>query len=158
MAVPYRIEVLLLLLSIATNVNYRLCMGELNVICKENERKALLSFKRGLSDPSNRLSSWSDKEDCRRWPGVRCDNITGRVEEVKLSTPLNSPYVELGGEISTSLLELRSLTHLDLSLNYFVHSQIPKFLGSMEDLLYLDLSYSGMSGLIPRELGNLSKL
>lgn len=66
-----------------------------------------------------------------------------RVTELNLSTPLDSPYMELGGKISPSLLELKSLVSLDLSLNHFVNTQIPCFLGSMESLRYLDLSLSG---------------
>ncbi|KAG2384794.1 uncharacterized protein HKW66_Vig0118860 [Vigna angularis] len=69
-----------------------------------------------------------------------------------------SPYRELSGEISPSLLELKSLTRLDLSSNYFVLTPIPSFLGSMESLRYLDLSLSGFMGLIPHQLGNLSNL
>ncbi|GAU19874.1 hypothetical protein TSUD_171000 [Trifolium subterraneum] len=121
--------------------------------CNEKEKNALLNFKHGLSDPSKRLSSWSNEHDCCRWMGVQCDNITGRVIELNLSTPLDSPYMELSGEISPSLLELKSLIHLDLSLNYFVNTKIPSFFGSMERLTYLDLSLSGFMGLIPHQLG-----
>ncbi|MED6121357.1 hypothetical protein PIB30_029344 [Stylosanthes scabra] len=130
----------------------------LNMTCNEKERNALLSFKHGLSDPSNRLSSWSNQKDCCRWLGVRCDSITGRVVGLNLSTPLDSPYMELSGEVSPSLLELESLISLDLSMNYFVHTQIPSFFGSMKGLRYLDLSLSGFMGLIPYQLGNLSNL
>ncbi|MCI05985.1 LRR receptor-like serine/threonine-protein kinase FLS2-like, partial [Trifolium medium] len=124
----------------------------MKVTCNEKEKNALLNFKHGLSDPSKRLSSWSNEDDCCRWMGVRCNNITGRVIELNLSTPLDSPYMELSGEISPSLLELKSLIHLDLSLNYFVNTKIPSFFGSMERLTYLDLSLSGFMGLIPHQL------
>uniref|UniRef100_A0A368UGY4 Leucine-rich repeat-containing N-terminal plant-type domain-containing protein n=1 Tax=Glycine max TaxID=3847 RepID=A0A368UGY4_SOYBN len=125
--------------------------------CREKERNALLSFKHGLADPSNRLSSWSDKSDCCTWPGVHCNN-TGKVMEINLDTPAGSPYRELSGEISPSLLELKYLNRLDLSSNYFVLTPIPSFLGSLESLRYLDLSLSGFMGLIPHQLGNLSNL
>jgi Leucine-rich repeat (LRR) protein len=129
-----------------------------NVTCNEKERDALIIFKQGLSDLSKRLSSWSHQVDCCTWHGVRCDNVTGRVTELNLTTPLHSPYNELGGEISPSLLELKYLIHLDLSLNYFVHTKIPNFLGSIKSLRYLDLSKNGFIGLIPHQLGNLSNL
>ncbi|KAL1343478.1 hypothetical protein AAHE18_09G231400 [Arachis hypogaea] len=161
MASPYATQSLLLILFIilTTFLHFSLCMVKrLNMTCNEKERNALLSFKHGLSDPSNRLSSWSNEKDCCRWLGVRCDNITGRVVGLNLSTPLNSPYMELSGEISPSLLELESLISLDLSLNYFVHTQIPSFFGSMKGLRYLDRSLSGFMGLIPYQLGNLSNL
>jgi len=155
MALQYATQALVLIISIITTLNLIVCM---EVTCNEKERNALLSFKHGLSDPSKRLSSWSDADDCCRWIGVRCNNITGRVMELNLSTPLDSPYMELSGEISPSLLELKYLIHLDLSLNYFVHTKIPSFFGSMERLTYLDLSLSGFMGLIPHQLGNLSNL
>ncbi|TKY45181.1 Receptor protein 12 [Spatholobus suberectus] len=159
MAVPYATQVLLLILSTVTTLQFSASKAAgLNMTCSEKERNALLSFKHGLADASNRLSSWSDEEDCCTWPGVHCDNITGQVMELNLDTPVGSPYRELSGEISPSLLELKSLIRLDLSSNYFVLTPIPSFLGSMESLRYLDLSLSGFMGLIPHQLGNLSNL
>ncbi|RDX89266.1 LRR receptor-like serine/threonine-protein kinase ERECTA, partial [Mucuna pruriens] len=139
MEVAYATQILLLIL---TTLNLGVCMAEgLHVTCSEKERNALLSIKHGLVDLSNRFSSWSDEGDCCTWPGVTCNNITGHVMELNLSTPAwSSPYRELSGEISPSLLELKSLIRLDLSSNYFVLTPIPSFLGSMESLRYLDLS------------------
>ncbi|KAG4380500.1 hypothetical protein GLYMA_16G185400v4 [Glycine max] len=158
MAVLYATHVLLLILSTATTLHFSASKAaRLNMTCSEKERNALLSFKHGLADPSNRLSSWSDKSDCCTWPGVHCNN-TGKVMEINLDTPAGSPYRELSGEISPSLLELKYLNRLDLSSNYFVLTPIPSFLGSLESLRYLDLSLSGFMGLIPHQLGNLSNL
>ncbi|XP_027357268.1 receptor-like protein EIX2 [Abrus precatorius] len=159
MAVPYATKILLLILSIVTTIHFYACNAEgFNKTCSEKERNALLRFKHGLEDPSNRFSSWSDEGDCCTWLGVHCNNITGEVMELNLSTPVDTPYRELSGEISPSLLELKSLMLLDLSSNYFVHTPIPNFLGSMESLRYLDLSISGFKGLIPPQVGNLSNL
>ncbi|KAL2577760.1 hypothetical protein AAZV13_16G156500 [Glycine max] len=158
MAVLFATHVLLLILSTATTLHFSASKAaRLNMTCSEKERNALLSFKHGLADPSNRLSSWSDKSDCCTWPGVHCNN-TGKVMEINLDTPAGSPYRELSGEISPSLLELKYLNRLDLSSNYFVLTPIPSFLGSLESLRYLDLSLSGFMGLIPHQLGNLSNL
>uniref|UniRef100_A0A0R0G1Y5 Uncharacterized protein n=1 Tax=Glycine max TaxID=3847 RepID=A0A0R0G1Y5_SOYBN len=158
MAVLFATHVLLLILSTATTLHFSASKAaKLNMTCSEKERNALLSFKHGLADPSNRLSSWSDKSDCCTWPGVHCNN-TGQVMEINLDTPVGSPYRELSGEISPSLLGLKYLNHLDLSSNYFVLTPIPSFLGSLESLRYLDLSLSGFMGLIPHQLGNLSNL
>ncbi|RZB61670.1 Receptor-like protein EIX2 [Glycine soja] len=158
MAVLYATHVLLLILSTATTLHFSASKAaRLNMTCSEKERNALLSFKHGLADPSNRLSSWSDKSDFCTWPGVHCNN-TGKVMEINLDAPAGSPYRELSGEISPSLLELKYLNRLDLSSNYFVLTPIPSFLGSLESLRYLDLSLSGFMGLIPHQLGNLSNL
>ncbi|XP_062162229.1 receptor-like protein EIX2 [Alnus glutinosa] len=128
--------------------------------CSEVEREALLSFKDNLKDPSGRLSSWVG-DDCCNWTGVGCDNITGQANVVKLD--LKSPFDEennlcLEGKISPSLLNLKHLSYLDLSLNNFSGNTIPNFLGSIESLRYLNLSFSMFAGVIPPHLGNLSRL
>ena len=93
-----------------------------NVSCFENERRALLEFKKDLVDKSNRLASWIG-EDCCSWEGVGCLKNTRHV--VKLDLRNNaafdlgrlcyedtqnyfSIYVEtcLGGQITPSLVNL----------------------------------------------------
>ncbi|KAJ9679573.1 hypothetical protein PVL29_021482 [Vitis rotundifolia] len=112
-------------------------------LCREEEREALLSFKRGIHDPSNKLSSWAN-EECCNWEGVRCHNTTGHVFKLNLRCDLYQDHDFLGGEISSSLLELKHLQYLDLSFNDFGSLTIPKFFG--------------FGGVIPHQLGNLSKL
>ncbi|XP_065032165.1 receptor-like protein EIX2 [Musa acuminata AAA Group] len=128
--------------------------------CVEGERDALLDFKTGIvKDPSSRLSSWQGRVDCCRWSGVVCDNRTGHVVELNLQN--SNPYnyeTSIGGEIRPSLLLLTHLERLNLSYNDFGGIQIPKFLGSLTELTYLDLSSSNFSGAIPPQLGNLSRL
>ncbi|OAY77148.1 putative LRR receptor-like serine/threonine-protein kinase [Ananas comosus] len=130
--------------------------------CMEVERNALLTFKSGLVDPQNLLSSW-EGEDCCKWRGVPCSNTTGHV--VKLNLRNRNSYdilVEeclcLSGEINPALLLLSKLEHLDLSMNNFSGTSIPAYLGSFENLRYLNLSYAHFSGKIPPQIGNLSKL
>uniref|UniRef100_A0A2N9FT33 Uncharacterized protein n=1 Tax=Fagus sylvatica TaxID=28930 RepID=A0A2N9FT33_FAGSY len=139
--------------------------AEPHVSCNEKEKQALLTLKRGLTDPGNLLSSWSsDQEDCCRWERVRCDNKIGRVTELHLSSPLDADGLwfdykkRLGGEISPSLLELGFLNYLNLSFNDFSLSHIPSFLGSMGNLRHLDLRDANFSRPIPHPLGNLSGL
>ncbi|XP_034710635.1 receptor-like protein EIX2 [Vitis riparia] len=126
-------------------------------LCREEEREALLSFKRSIHDPSNRLSSWAS-EECCNWEGVRCHNTTGHVLKLNLGWDLYQYDGSLGGEISSSLLDLKHLQYLDLSCNNFGSLHIPKFLGSLSNLRYLNLSTAGFGGVIPHQLGNLSKL
>ena len=127
---------------------------DLNKACIEEERKALLEFKHGLYDPSGRLSSWIGS-DCCKWTGVDCNNRTGNVVKVDLR---DRGFFFLGGEISGSLLDLKHLTYLDLSLNDFQGIPIPNFLGSFERFRYLNLSNAAFGGMIPPHLGNLSQL
>ncbi|KAL6614977.1 hypothetical protein ACP70R_037247 [Stipagrostis hirtigluma subsp. patula] len=129
--------------------------------CIASERTALLSFRAGLSDPSDLLSSWKG-DDCCQWKGVQCSNRTGNV--VALDLPGSDCYHDdvsagvLGGNINFSLIGLQHLRFLDLSCNRFNMVQIPEFLGSLHSLRYLDLSDSSFVGRIPSQLGNLSNL
>ncbi|VVA37878.1 PREDICTED: LRR receptor [Prunus dulcis] len=137
-----------------------------NVGCIDIERKALLKLKQGLTNPSNRLSSQVG-EDCCKWSGVGCNNITGRINRLDLpnrssdgldySGAIVSAF-GFGGEINPSLLVLKYLIYLDLSMNNFGGVQLPSFIGSLEKLKYLDLSSASFGGIIPPNLGNLSGL
>ncbi|XP_020080345.1 probable LRR receptor-like serine/threonine-protein kinase At4g36180 [Ananas comosus] len=128
--------------------------------CMEIERNALLTFKAGLVDPQNLLSSW-EGVDCCKWRGVVCSNITGHVVKLSLRGSYDILYGEwscLSGEINPSLLLLSNLEHLDLSMNNFSENSIPPYLGSFKNLRYLNLSYLNFGGTIPPQIGNLSKL
>ncbi|GLU04947.1 hypothetical protein SLE2022_220740 [Rubroshorea leprosula] len=142
-------------LSLAT-LNVAFCNGG----CKESERQALLKLKQDMVDPADRLASWvADDEDCCRWKGVVCDNMTGHVLELNLNDGDDELFeAPLGGKISPSLLHLKHLHYLDLSNNYFGGIHIPKFFGSLKSLRILNLSHSGFGGEVPHQLGNLSNL
>ncbi|PWA65522.1 leucine-rich repeat protein [Artemisia annua] len=114
---------------------FRLCSCSPNfdvVLCMDGKRQALLEFKEGLIDEADRLASWVDEEeDCCRWAGIVCDNVTGHVHEIRLRA--------LDGDCLG--IELR---HLDLSCNDF-GQKVPKFisshwLSSLHQLHHLDLS------------------
>ncbi|KAL4618796.1 hypothetical protein ACB092_06G036000 [Castanea dentata] len=130
------IVVTLILFLLFLTIHLNLCTAESDVRCIQSERHALLSFKNDLQDPSNRLSSWAAA------PNQDCSYERSR----------------FGGKINPYLLDLKQLIYLDLSYNNFSGIQIPKFLGSMGSLRYLNLSYARFGGLIPHQLGNLSNL
>lgn len=108
----------------------------------ENEKQTLLSFKQGIiNDTRNELSSWGTKEgDCCNWAGVACDNITGHVKELRLGR--STIVGPLKGEVNLvpALLNLTQLSHLDLSSFDSRWAPIPKFIGSLVSLRYLDLA------------------
>ncbi|KAI3735088.1 hypothetical protein L6452_14577 [Arctium lappa] len=146
-----------------------------NILCIANERSVLLQFKKNLVDQADRLSSWAG-EDCCRWSGVICDNFIGHVHEIRLRGPddgirghchgsydtdeelKEASKQMLGGTISSSLINLIQLRYLDLSCNDFGSSKIPAFIGSFQNLTYLNVSRSQFYGEIPHHLGNLSML
>ncbi|ESR65437.1 hypothetical protein CICLE_v10010811mg [Citrus x clementina] len=156
------------LLAIAT-ISISFCNGSsYHVGCLESEREALLRFKQDLQDPSYRLASWIGNRDCCAWAGIFCDNVTGHIVELNLRNPFTyyvqpdqyeaNPRSMLVGKVNPSLLDLKHLSYLDLSFNDFQGVPIPRFIGSMGNLKYLNLSGSRFVGMIPHQLGNLSSL
>ncbi|XP_074282076.1 receptor-like protein EIX2 [Silene latifolia] len=135
--------------------------------CKKHELDALLKFKQSFTqDPKKLLSSWVG-QDCCQWHGVTCDNVTHNVVKLNLRTQpqqfytgcLPNPQVSMvSSGVSSSLLELNLLTHLDLSGNDFSGSRVPNFIGSLRHLRYLNLSSANFSGPLPPQLGNLTNL
>ena len=140
------------------------CNGDTHFDSLQSDREALIDFKQGLEDPNNRLSSWNGSNYCH-WEGITCENDTGVVISIDLHNPYspedayeNWSSMSLGGEIRPSLVKLKFLKYLDLSLNSFEDTLIPPFFGSLKNLQYLNLSNAGFSGAISSNLGNLSNL
>uniref|UniRef100_A0A3Q7H7P5 Leucine-rich repeat-containing N-terminal plant-type domain-containing protein n=1 Tax=Solanum lycopersicum TaxID=4081 RepID=A0A3Q7H7P5_SOLLC len=135
-------------------------------LCIEKERGALLEFKRGLIDGFDHLSTWGDeenKQECCKWKGIECDTKTGHVTVLDLHNEFlcsTSGCVtsRLTGKLSPSLLELEYLNFLDLSMNDFENSEIPRFIGSFMRLEYLNLSDCSFSGVISIWFQNLTSL
>ncbi|KAI3808925.1 hypothetical protein L1987_24888 [Smallanthus sonchifolius] len=72
--------------------------------------------------------------------------------------PQEASIQRFGGKVNPSLQNLTSLEYLDLSCNDFGGNPIPTYVGSLQNLTYLNLSESRFSGEVPSQLGDLSKL
>ncbi|XP_044472930.1 receptor-like protein EIX2 isoform X4 [Mangifera indica] len=158
------VAVLFLQLFAISTISISFCSGSSNVRCTQREKQALLRFKQDLNiGNSLRIASWNGDGDCCTWAGVACDNFTGHVHKLNLRNPYDDSlsyafmWSMLVGKFNT-LLDLKHLSYLDLSGNYFEAVQFPAFLGSMRKLKYLNLSLCGFVGMIPHQLGNLSHL
>ncbi|XP_042450973.1 LRR receptor-like serine/threonine-protein kinase SIK1 isoform X1 [Zingiber officinale] len=123
-----------------------------------DEGKALLSLKASFSNVANLLLDWNaanatgdgDDDHCA-WRGVLCDNLTSSVVALNLSN------LNLGGEISPEVGELKNLQSIDLKGNKLT-GQIPDEIGDCVALKYLDLSGNALYGDIPFSLSKLKQL
>lgn len=138
--------------------------------CHDDERFAMLQFKETLvvvtstnisADPSSypKFLSWKSKgenstKECCSWHGVTCDEDTGHVTGLDLS----SSYLFGSINSTSSLFRLVHLQSLNLADNHFNHSSIPSQLGHLSKLTYLNLSFSRFSGHVPIEISQLSML
>ncbi|RYQ99611.1 hypothetical protein Ahy_B07g087559 [Arachis hypogaea] len=112
--------------------------------CDEKDKKVLLMFKYGVIDPFGVLSSWSAKQNCCQWPGMLCENTTGKVTGLNLTCPRIYPVYGndnklhcLSGELNVSYFSLK-LGNNDFSIIHY-HGQGEN---SSNNLHHLDLSYN----------------
>ncbi|XP_058202185.1 receptor-like protein 7 [Rhododendron vialii] len=136
-------------------------------LCHENESKALLQFKHNFVidklasvDPFAypKLESWKlldgKSNSCCSWDGVDCDQDTGHV----IGLDLSSSFLYGSIDSNSSLFTLVHLRSLNLADNKFNFSKIPSRIGHLSRLTSLNLSNSGFFGQIPSEISSLSKL
>ncbi|MBA0626269.1 hypothetical protein Godav_003967, partial [Gossypium davidsonii] len=113
----------------------------------------LLEIKKFFRDVDNVLYDWSDtpSSDYCVWRGVTCDNVTFNVVALNLSD------LNLDGEISPAIGDLRDLLSLDLRGNR-LSGQIPDEMGDCSSLKSLDLSFNELYGDIPFSISKLKQL
>ncbi|XP_076919275.1 receptor-like protein EIX1 [Bidens hawaiensis] len=123
-------------------------------LCRTDERHALLRFKNGLVDEADLLASWDgETSDCCKWAGILCDNITGHVHKIHL--PGKCGFLNYN-TIKEYKKAVRQRFREDISPS--ILNPIPRFIGSLGNLRYLNLSRSRFGGTISPQLGNLTEL
>ena len=131
--------------------------------CPEAESSALLQLKQTfvisqfasqsyMSYP--KTNSWNSSLDCCSWLGVECDEQTGHLIGLDISS--SQIYASIGS--NSTLFHLSQLQRLDLSDNHFNYSHIPSSLAHLSRLTHLNLYLSKFSGEIPGEISQLSNL
>ncbi|CAL5012716.1 unnamed protein product [Urochloa decumbens] len=135
-------------------------------LCRQDQSATLLHLKASFhfdcsfskfpsfAFQARNLSSWRVNTNCCTWEGITCDGALGYVTALDLSC------LCISGNLSSSyIFKLTSLRSLSLSHNNFDASPWPNpGFEQLTDLKYLDLSYSGLSGALPVENGQLSNL
>ncbi|XLT56496.1 receptor-like protein 12 [Arachis ipaensis] len=144
-----------LLFSSSTIVKAHQCHGtESNALLQFKESFVISKFASYNHFSYPKTVSWMPSIDCCSWDGIECDEVTGHVIGIDLSSS------QLYGSIdaNSSLFSLVHLQSLDLSDNDFNHSQIPTMIGNFSQLRYLNASKSGFSSSVPDVLTNLTYL
>ncbi|KAL4179044.1 hypothetical protein AMTRI_Chr13g118130 [Amborella trichopoda] len=131
------------------------------------EYQSLMAFK-SYADPSNSLTSWTNRTSICTWFGISClqnrvtklvlesQSLKGRLLNITdltnlrvLSLSHNQLYGHIPDLSSLSSLRLLFLSHNNLS------GQIP---APLPTLFRLDLSYNSLGGQIPASLGSMTQL
>ncbi|XVF81459.1 hypothetical protein PTKIN_Ptkin15bG0157000 [Pterospermum kingtungense] len=141
--------------------------SSIRTACHDSERSALLQFKKSFLihesasyEPSAypKARRWKlDKNGnggCCAWDGVECDNNTGHV----IGLDLSSSFLYGSIDSNSSLFQLLHLRRLNLPDNDFNGSKIPSAIGNLSRLSHLDISFSAFSGQLPSQVLKLSKL
>ncbi|KAK4480583.1 hypothetical protein RD792_013661 [Penstemon davidsonii] len=118
-----------------------------------DEGKALMSMKASFSNVANILLDWDEvhNDDFCSWRGVSCGNFSNSIVALNLSS------LNLGGEISPAIGDLKSLESLDLQGNKLT-GQIPDEIGNCVSLILLDLSDNMLYGDVPFSVSKLKQL
>ncbi|XLS56307.1 hypothetical protein HN51_006062 [Arachis hypogaea] len=135
----------------------------------KKDRNALSAFMQGIEDPHKFPSSRSTEQDCCKWFGVECNNITGPIspslcdnmENQSESIQLDLSNNLFSGEFPDCWTLFKSLSHLSLGGNKLT-GEIPDSVG--HELSYkkyimllriVDFSSNKLSGSILSELFRL---
>ncbi|GLJ13529.1 hypothetical protein SUGI_0214420 [Cryptomeria japonica] len=136
------------------------CCSSLWGGCPPHELSALNLFKQHLLDPYHSLASWKGLYCCS-WKGITCHRLTGHVVRVDLRNflfSLSALVRNSSSQIFPALFQLQHLEYLDLSYVDLSPLSIPSHLPSLSTLTHLSLLECGLTGRIPSEIGNMSRL
>ncbi|XP_028773682.1 receptor-like protein Cf-9 [Neltuma alba] len=128
--------------------------AESSALLQLKKRFAITKFASQSSLSYTKTNSWNSSSDCCSWLGVKCDEQTGHV----IGLDISSCQIYGSIESNSTLFHLSQLEKLNLSDNHFNYSHIPSSFAHLSRLTHLDLSGSKFSGEIPEEISQLSNL
>ncbi|KDO63338.1 hypothetical protein CISIN_1g044830mg [Citrus sinensis] len=101
-----------------------------------------------------KTKSWNKDGDCCSWDGIICDEMTGHV----IGLDLSSSWLLGTLHPNSTLFLLHHLQKLNLACNDFNGTKISSNFGQFTKLTHLNLSFSYFSGIVPSQISRLSKL
>ncbi|KAL8172140.1 hypothetical protein V2J09_023944 [Rumex salicifolius] len=120
-----------------------------------SEPDILLTFKASLQDTNHSLSSWSKSSSSSshycNWAGITCNKTSIAVTSIDLQS------LNISGELSSSICQLKSLTQLNLADNLF-NQPIPLHFSECTSLKTLNLSSNLIWGTIPEQISQFGSL
>ena len=155
-----KLSVLLVLLILFTS----------SLCCPEDQKQALLQFKASVinataSSKSLRVpfETWNFSSDFCNWDGVNCSSRFGARTVIALNfySLVVAPFwysKVLSSTILTPLFHIRSMIHLDLSLNKIQGELTGDGFANFSKLVYLDMRSNGFNCFIPSQLFHLRYL
>lgn len=121
----------------------------------QSDAQCLLQFKASVSDPGNRLSSWTESNASRIcfWDGVWCfRNFDVPVYKVIVAN------FGLVGSWPAGLSECQSLQTLDVSFNALTGPIPASICDDIPNLVTLNVQHNALGGVIPAALGSCKYL
>ncbi|KAF7838503.1 putative LRR receptor-like serine/threonine-protein kinase [Senna tora] len=113
------------------------------------------SFTSQIPETILNLSKLASLDLSRNSFGGEIQEIFGRLKQVKFLLLHSNSYT--GGLISSGILELPNISHLDLSLNN-LSGPLPIEISHMSSIKFLMLAYNDFSGPIPHEFGKMAQI
>ncbi|CAO2840355.1 unnamed protein product [Amaranthus hypochondriacus] len=107
--------------------------------CNPQDQQSLLNFSDSLSSSFSPLNWSYDSNCCSSWEGIKCNN-EGRVTHLWL------PLRGLSGSISSSINDLKTLSHLNLSYNELSGLLPNGIFSSLINLEIIDISSNSLFG------------
>ncbi|KAB1215542.1 hypothetical protein CJ030_MR4G022231 [Morella rubra] len=117
----------------------------------DHEQAVILNLKQQWQNPQP-LSHWTPSNSSSHcsWPEITCTD--GSVSGISLQN------MNINGTIPSFICDLKNLTAIDFSWNYFTSQEFPKALYNCSKLEVLDLCQNHLAGTVPDDIHRMARL